>query len=292
MSKAYARLVRDGTASFPLPPALELACRTDSLAALRSAVDHGANSIRLKCPPRSEAHGVGHQEFQRVGLKKAVRHAFNNGCTVCIEVDAADAGGEEMRDLLRHAFDAGIGKISLASPALALYLRAHHPDVGIHFMLGETRLSRRVLELLHLQLGIGRVVLPRVVTLRQLQLLSPPPGIELEIQGCGAGCALVIADERRATTGMAGWDTTDGIELCAGPENAGNDGSFVDAEHCDPAPLSLLPELHRAGVRGLIIEASTRSPSQMAQLTATWREAIDRQFAPAAPSCRLVSLPV
>lgn len=272
MSNHFARIVPSGTNQFPASPSLELTCRTDSLAALRAAVDHGANSIRLKCRPRGQ-QGVGQHEFQRAGLRKAVHYALESGCTVSIEVDPSDGDGEAMRSLLWRAFDSGIRDISLASPALALYLRTHHPHIGIRFMLDEDGVSRRGIELLRRQLGVTRIVLPRVTTLRQVQLLGPTRGIELELQVHGPGCALVSGCQRTLhSCSPAG---TGGYELCGDSEGACNDSSFPGTPSNDLASLALLPDIHQAGVRGLIIEAPTRSPARMAQLAALWRDEID-----------------
>lgn len=290
MSKAFAGFFRSGATPFTPRPQIELTCRTDSLAALRAAVDHGANSIRLKSRPRTEIPGIDQHEFQRAGLKKAVRYAFENGCSVCLEMEA-HVGGDEMRGLLGRAFDAGIREISVASAAQALYLRVHHPDVGVRYVLGEAELAKRALELLQLRLGVARMVLPRVVSLRQLELLQPPPGTELELQCYGAGCALVIpAGERVPRDDSAVLGDGDGTSLCASLEGASNEGSFSSTEACGGLSPSHLPALLRLGIRGLIIEAPTRSPARVAQLTASWRDAITEcQLAHAVPACRLVS---
>lgn len=279
MCKVSARV--DGSASLPgLTQGIELICRTDSLAALRAAVDHGADSVRLRWRMRNEPSGVGQPVFQRAGLRKAVHYARDHGCSVCLEISPGYTTPASVRPLLEHALEAGIDEFSLSCTTLALYLRTHYPALGLRFVTHDSHLSRRALSILRVQLGITRVMLPPVVSLAHLFDLSQTPGVELEVQGWGGGSAVVLAD-RLGKPGDIRWSgggTWGNVGLCSDGSPASNDSAFL--AHASPDPslaLALIPELARAGMRGVLIETTNRSPARMAHLTTTWRAALDDQ---------------
>jgi len=277
MSKVFARI--DGVTSLPgLTRGIELICRTDSLAALRAAVDHGADSVRLKWRVRNEPSGMGQPAFQRAGLRKAVQYARSHGCAICLELSPGYATPASIRPLLVHALEAGIDEISLSCAALALYLRIHHPSIGIRFVADDSHLSRRALAMLRVQLGITRVTLPPVVSLAHLAELSRTPGIELEVQGCGTGSAIVrgAQPEIHGITSAPAREECKEIGPCSDGSPACNDSAFLAETGPDPLrALALIPELARAGARAVLVETSGRSPARMAQLASTWREALD-----------------
>lgn len=282
MSKAFAQRDDGFTPLRPQRPPLELICRTDSLAALRAAVDHGADSIRLRW--RKEGPRVDSHVFQRVGLRKAVEYALAQECSVCLELEPQDELATP-HSILARAFDSGISDVSLTSVALALYLRARHPDVEIRMHADDAALSARALSLLKLRVGLTRIILPRVVSLAQIHALGRIPGMSLEVHGWGAGCAIQTG---RVTRGMA---SASQANAPVGGDPACNDSNFESSEFDRLMPLDLLAELHQCGVHGVIVEACSRSPGKMASLAGTWREAIDRHLpATGKASHKLVAL--
>ena len=269
MSMAYA--CKAAASASHLPRQLRLVCRTDSLSALRSAVDHGANSIRLIWRTRDQPNR-GHPEFQRAGLRRAVQYARRHNCNVSLEVSPACIAPDAMGALLTRALDAGIHEIVLSSQKLALYLRVHHPALELQLIADESLSNRRALTLLRVQLGIPRVTVPPGLSLALLRELSDIPGMEIEVPVIFPGYAFATGIDNRKPAAMSPADAvscSDGTPAC-------NDSVF---QGLPVDPLEALPHLHllaATGAFGLLVETAGHSPARVAQLTGSWRSALDR----------------
>lgn len=277
MSKTLARINFMGSTSEPAPQSVELICRTDSLAALRAAVDQGTNSVRLAYLSAPRAPEMINHRFRHAGLKKAVQYAMDRGCQVSLEIDGTNALNDRVLAMLKTAFDCGISDVCVADQTLALYLRLHHPRTTLRLIAGEGQLSRRALTLLRARLGISRVVLPRVFSLAQLATLRGAAGIALEVHACGGGCAIIAGKQDRIRPHPAS-EMLASDQACGSDASASNDSNFTGSGYDSTVPLGLLSDLRLAGARALIVETPGRSPAGVAQLTRTWREAIDRQW--------------
>ncbi len=101
-----------------------------------------------------------------------------------------------------------------------------------------------------------------------------PKGLESRLNG--------VLIDRYADGENAGYPT-----LCKGRFDVGDDENYYAIE--EPTSLNTLelpPQLMKMGVRAIKIEGRQRSPAYVAQVTKTWREAIDhcianpRRYAP------------
>lgn len=239
MSKTLARINSMGSTLQPAPHSVELVCRTDSLAALRAAVDQGSNSVRLAYRSDSRAQEAINHRFRHAGLKKAVQYAMDRGCQVSLEIDGATALNDRVLAMLKTAFDCGISDVCVADQTLALYMRLHHPGTTLRLIAGEGQMSRRALALLRASLGISRVVLPRVFSLAQLAALHGAAGIALEVHACGGGCAIIAGKHGRRRPRPA--SEIPGSDLACGSDaSASNDSSFAGSGYDSTMPLGLL----------------------------------------------------
>ena len=166
----------------------------------------------------------------------------------------------------------------------------------------------------HEHFGIQRAVLPRVLSLAQVEQVIDKTPVEIEVFGFGSLCVMVegrcalssyvtgeVAQHRTACARRprrcAGQETPQGLEsrlngvlidryahgenagyptLCKGRFDVGDEHTYYAIE--EPTSLNtleLLPELMNMGVRAIKIEGRQRSPAYVAQVTKVWREAID-----------------
>jgi len=161
--------------------------------------------------------------------------------------------------------------------------------------------------------GIARAVLPRVLSLAQVQQVLEKTKVEIEVFGFGSLCVMVegrcalssyVTGEAPNTNGVCSppkavrWvETPQGREsrlngvlidryapgenagyptLCKGRFDVGDDHNYYAIE--EPTSLNtleLLPDLMRIGVSAIKIEGRQRSPAYVAQVTRVWRQAID-----------------
>jgi putative protease len=165
----------------------------------------------------------------------------------------------------------------------------------------------------HERFGISRVVLPRVLSLAQVEHVTANTPVEIEVFGFGSLCVMVegrcqlssyVTGESPNTHGVCSpakavrWqETPRGREvrlggvlidvyaegesagyptLCKGRFDVAGESSYYAIE--EPTSLNtldLLPQLMKIGVRAIKIEGRQRSPAYAAQVTRIWREAID-----------------
>ena len=265
---------------------MELICRCDSMAALRAAVDHGADCVHLDY--RHDGADIGGQSFKSRDIAKAVRYAHDRRRSVLLELPAKATAAEWSAEcaLIDRAADAGVDAILLYDHALMLYGAGRHPGLQLHYALPESAVSAESLHFLHRRLGISRVVLPRVLSLPLLERLAQESRVELTV--CGQGRFLTSSDNRIGNPPAirnacaAHLRTSDNaapvriaMEACAGSEQAANDRCFTTGRPSDSNTLKLLPRLVALGVRAVWTEAPEHAPTRLAQVARVWREAID-----------------
>lgn len=281
MSKAFERSSpaadRGGRS---IPSLVDLTCHVESAGALHAAVDNGADCIHLGYSPRSGTYGFGPHAFQRSLVKKGIRYALSQGSRICLNLNDLDFfhGPEHRRWMnLDRVLDYGIDEATLSSPALILYLRVHHPHIRIRFMASDRHLDQHALVLAKIQLGVERVVLPRVFSLAHLHQLAST-GLELDMFASGIACSVITARacDARPPVIQHGLSIEKEPAGCAcGDASASNDNGYARDLYDAERMLSLLPKLNQAGIRGLILETQGPEAAQMAELTRTWRNAIN-----------------
>jgi hypothetical protein len=256
-----------------LPSPLELTCRSDSFVVLRAAAQHGAHALRLVCRlPRSGA--LQRSDLQCARLDKTVRLASNSGCAFSAEI--LDPWQREQltpaaRQLIARAVEDGVHDLVVSSVAMWLYLRVQFPFIRVRLVLRE-ECDNRGLLLLRRQLGIKRVVLPRVTSLHQLEDLARVPGMEFEIYGSAPESAFLWAPRRMPVK-------ADGnavvLDACGDGKPASNESSFGFAYDQTREIAGLLPSLQALGVRTLLVETTGRCAAESTALATRWRRMLD-----------------
>jgi putative protease len=156
------------------------------------------------------------------------------------------------------------------------------------------------------------VVLPRVLSLTQVQNVMKRVNAEVEVFGFGSLCVMVegrctlssyVTGESPNSSGVCSpakhvkWEESasgrrsrlNGVlidvyapeepagypTLCKGRFEVGGNVYYAMEEPTSLNVLDILPELYRAGVAAIKVEGRQRSPAYVAQVTRTLREAID-----------------
>ena len=157
--------------------------------------------------------------------------------------------------------------------------------------------------------GIRRAVLPRVLTLSQVQHTIAHTEAEIEVFGFGSLCVMVegrcalsayVTGQSPNTAGVCSppsavrWEeTAAGVEarlggvlidryaadeprgyptLCKGRFEVDGQRDYAIEEPTSLNTLALLPQLIEAGVSAIKIEGRQRSPSYVAEVTRVWRD--------------------
>ena len=297
----------------------ELVCPAGSLPALKAAVDHGADCVYLGLRDATNARNFAGLNFDEAAIANGIRYAHDKGAKVFMALNTyPQAGNPDLwRSALDKAADLGVDAVILADPGLMQYAAQKHPKLRLHLSVQGSATNYDAINFYREQFGIVRAVLPRVLSLEQVQRVIERTPVEIEVFGFGSLCVMVegrcalssyVTGESPNTHGVCSppkavrWvETPQGREsrlngvlidryahgenagyptLCKGRFDVGDDENYYAIE--EPTSLNtleVLPQLMKMGVRALKVEGRQRSPTYVAQVTKVLREAIDHSIA-------------
>ncbi|WP_368232298.1 peptidase U32 family protein [Aeromonas sp. s3] len=293
---------------------MELLCPAGSLPALKTAVDNGADAVYIGFKDDTNARHFAGLNFTDSKLEKAVDYVHQHGRKLHIAINTFAHPGSDAR--WQQAVDKGaaLGADALIIADLAVldYASRRYPDLELHLSVQASATNAAAICFYQQHFNVGRVVLPRVLSMHQVKQLARETDVGLEVFAFGSLCIMAegrcylssyMTGESPNTVGACSpakfvrWEETpSGLESRLnevlidryGPgENAGYPtlckGRFeVDGQtyHALEEPtslntLGLLPELFQTGIQSVKIEGRQRSPAYVEQVTRVWRAAID-----------------
>ena len=294
---------------------MELVCPAGSLPALEAAIDNGADAVYIGFRDETNARHFGGLNFDERRAEQALAKIRARGrrLFVAINTYARPDRFSRWQSAVDRAVDLGADAVILADIGLMDYAAERYPDLALHLSVQASATSAAALSFYRRNFGIRRAVLPRVLSLKQVQQLARTSPVELEVFGFGSLCIMAegrchlssyVTGESPNMNGVCSpakaveWQPTSAgldarlngvlIDRFGAGENAGYPtlckGRFVADDrtgHALEEPVSLnsmalLPALCAAGIKAIKIEGRQRSPSYVAQVVRTWREAIDR----------------
>jgi collagenase-like PrtC family protease len=214
------------------------------------------------------------------------------------------------------AAELGVDAVIIADPAVLDYATKTHPQMRRHLSVQASATSYEAINFCRDRFGIQRAVLPRVLTLAQVENVIRHTEVEIEVFGFGSLC--VMNEGRCWLSSYATGESPNTVGACSpakyvqwekkptemdvrlngilidrygNDENAGYPtickGRFEVAGETyyameEPASLNvleMLPEIIRIGVSAIKVEGRQRSPTYVAQVTRNLRQAIDAAFA-------------
>ncbi len=293
---------------------LELVCPAGTPAALRAAVDAGADSVYLGFRDETNARNFPGLNFSRADLEEGLAYAHGHGVKVLVAINTFPAAGNPgpWRGAVDAAAALGADAIIVADIGLADYARRTHPGLRRHLSVQAAASSPEAIGFYHRELGIKRVVLPRVLTIEEIAALNKAVPVETEVFVFGA--MSVMAEGRctmssyltgkspntvgvcspashvryvdtgdRLLTTLGGYTINAFSEtesacyptLCKGRFVARGKASYLFEEPTSLNAIGILPELMAAGVTGLKIEGRQRGRAYVAEVVAAFRRAVD-----------------
>ena len=300
----------------PASPPMELVCPAGSLPALKAAVENGADCVYLGFRDATNARNFAGLNFDDAALATGIRYAHDRGRKVLLALNTYPqaANPQPWRVAIDRAAQAGVDAVILADPGLMQYASSRYPELRLHLSVQGSATNYEAINFYHQHFGISRAVLPRVLSLTQVEQLIPKTPVEIEVFGFGSLCVMVegrcalssyVTGEAPNTQGVCSpakavrWQQTpQGMEsrlngvlidryaegenagyptLCKGRFDVGDlsESYYAIEEPTSLNTLELLPQLMAMGVRAIKIEGRQRSPAYVAQVTRVWREAID-----------------
>lgn len=293
---------------------LELICPAGNLPALKAAVDNGADGVYMGFRDGTNARAFPGLNFDLAMAQEGVRYAHERGKKVLLALNTFPqaATWSRWQEAVDHAAEAGVDTVILADTGLMRYASRTYPKLRIHLSVQGSATNYEAINFYHEHFGIQRAVLPRVLSLPQVEQVVKNTPVEIELFGFGGLCVMVegrcvlssyATGESPNTAGVCSpaksvrWQQTpEGLEsrlngvlldrygenekagyptLCKGRFEVSDETYYAIEEPTSLNTLELLPEMLRMGIAAIKIEGRQRSPVYVEQVTKVWRAAID-----------------
>lgn len=296
---------------------MQLVCPAGNLPALMAAVDNGADAVYAGFRDQTNARAFPGLNFSEEDLRRGIDYARARGRQVYLALNTYPESTRlsEWERAVDRAAALGADAIIAAEMAVLDYAARRHPQLPRHLSVQGSATTQAALRYYHERFGIARAVLPRVLSVQQVERLCTASPVPLEVFAFGSLCIMVegrcqlssyvtgISPNRHGVCSPARfvrWDEHDDgtrtvrlngvlMDRYAGGEAAGYPtvckGRFdVGGEifHALEEPtslntLELLPRLQQAGVVALKIEGRQRGAAYVGTVAKVWRQAIDSQ---------------
>ncbi len=293
---------------------MELVCPAGNLPALRSAIDNGADAVYIGFRNSTNARNFPGLNFSPREVADGVEHARSRGKKVFLAINTYPYPPywEEAIRTIDTAVELGIEVLILADIGLMDYAATHYPKLRLHLSVQGSATNQHAIAFYHENFGIKRAVVPRVLSLTQVQRLIKSSPVEIEVFGYGSLCVMV--EGRCSLSSYVTGKSPNSAGVCSPAEavrwaektdsrdvylnealinryNAGEPAGYptlckgrfeVDGQvsHSLEEPTSLnvleiLPQLVQSGVAAIKVEGRQRSRAYVARVTRTLRAALD-----------------
>jgi O2-independent ubiquinone biosynthesis protein UbiU len=293
---------------------LELVCPAGNLPALKVAVDNGADCVYFGFRNITNARAFPGLNFDAETAKKGISYARERGCKVLLALNTfpQTALWNTWKQAVDDAAELGVDALILADLGLMRYASRTYPDLRLHLSVQGSATNYEAINFYHEHFGIQRAVLPRVLSLAQVENVIKNTPVEIELFGFGGLCVMVegrcvlssyTTGESPNTAGVCSpakavsWkQTPQGLEsrlngvlldrygadenagyptLCKGRFEVQDETYYALEEPTSLNTLEMIPDMLRMGISAIKIEGRQRSPAYVEQVTRVWRAAID-----------------
>lgn len=293
---------------------MELVCPAGSLPALKAAVNKGADAVYVGFKDETNARHFSGLNFKERKVQSAVDYARKNGVKLFVAVNTypQQNNWQKWKNAVDIAAELNVDALICADVGVLQYASQHHPNLNLHLSVQGSGTNSEALALYKQHFNIKRAVLPRVLSLKQVQQTAAKSPVDLEVFAFGSLCIMAegrcylssyLTDQSPNTCGACSpaqfvrWQETEiGLEsrlnevlidryqegekagyptLCKGRFDV--EGKVFNAME-EPTSLNtieLLPQLDEIGIKAVKIEGRQRSPVYVDQVVSVWRQAID-----------------
>src|SRR5688572_6837659 len=250
---------------------------------IRAAIENGADAVYfgLDCGFNARARA---KNFAAADLPEILRQLHSRGVKGYVTLNTL-IFPSELPEVERHVVElaeAGVDAVLVQDLGLARLVRGICPQLAIHASTQMTLSSSECIAVAA-ELGIERVVLPRELSLDEIQLIREQSNMPLEVFVHGALC-VAYSGQCLTSESLGGRSANRGqcAQACRLPYDLLCDGKLVDTgdqkyllSPQDLAAYDLVPELVKLGVVSLKIEGRLKTPEYVANITHHYRQAID-----------------
>lgn len=296
---------------------MKLVCPAGNLPALQAAVDAGADAVYVGFRDQTNARAFPGLNFSDADLRQGIDYAHARGRQVYIALNTYpdSARLHEWHAAVDRAATLGADAIIAAELAVLDYATHRYPDLPRHLSVQGSATTQAALRYYHERFGVARAVLPRVLSVQQVERLCAASPVPLEVFAFGSLCIMVegrcqlssyvtgaspnrhgVCSPARFVRWEEHGDGSRTVRLnnvlmdryiegepagyptvCKGRFDVGGEIFHALEEPTSLNTLELLPRLCQAGVVALKIEGRQRGAAYVGSVTKVWRQAIDAQ---------------
>ncbi len=293
---------------------VDLVCPAGGFPALRKAVDSGADAVYIGFRDSTNARNFPGLNFDQRAAIQAIKYAHDRGARVLLALNTypQPQRWSSWTDAVDRAARLGIDAVILADIGLMRYASRKYPDLRLHLSVQGSATSAEAIQFYRDRFNIQRVVLPRVLSMAQVERVIQSSDVEVEVFAFGSLCVMVegrcylssyVTGESPNTCGACSpakyvaW--SEGAEgrdvrlngvlidryepgasagypvLCKGRFNVKGRLDYAIEEPCSLSVLDIMPQLVKMGVAAIKVEGRQRSPAYVGQVTSVLRAALD-----------------
>ena len=160
----------------------ELVCPAGTPAALRTAVDAGADAVYCGFQNATNARNFPGLNFTVADMERSVAYAHARGCKILLAVNTFPPAGKTA--LWREAIDAGrslgVDAFIVADIGVADYARRTAQGQRLHLSVQAAASNPEAIRYYCREFGVRRVVLPRILTVPEIRALGEEIPCEME----------------------------------------------------------------------------------------------------------------
>lgn len=294
---------------------MELVCPAGNFPALKAAVDAGADAVYIGFRDDTNARHFAGLNFTLRTIDKALQYTQAKGCKLFLAINTypQPQGWGRWQQAVDIAAEKGVSALIVADMGVMAYAAKQYPSLPLHLSVQGSATNPSALQFYRQQFNIRRAVLPRVLSLKQVEQVAQATDVDLEVFGFGSLCVMVegrcllssyVTGESPNTKGACSpahavrWEQTPkGLEsrlngvlveryehnenagypvICKGRFDVAGSRYHAFEEPTSLNTLEILPQLYRMGIKAIKLEGRQRSPAYVAQVASVWRKAIDQ----------------
>ncbi len=172
---------------------MELICPAGNLPSLKAAVDSGADAVYIGFQDDTNARHFAGLNFNDKRAKEGVAYAHQRGAKVFVAINTFPqvSSFERWQQAVDKAAGLGVDALILADIGLLDYASDRWPDLRLHLSVQASATNPASLRFYHENFGIQRAVLPRVLSVKQVEQVIRESPVDIEVFGFGSLCVMV-----------------------------------------------------------------------------------------------------
>lgn len=292
---------------------MELICPAGTPAALRAAVDAGADAVYCGFRDETNARNFPGLNFSRAEMAEGVAYAHARGAKVLVAINTFPRASQLglWHGAVDDAVAAGADALILADVGLIAYAAECHPAQRLHVSVQAAAANPDAIAFYVEAFGVKRVVLPRVLSVPEIAAITRAAACETEVFVFGGLCVMAegrcslsshatgqspnmhgvcspashvsYRDDGNTLVSRLGDFTINKFAkgepaayptLCKGRFRTGIGAGYIFEEPVSLDAAEMLPGLKKAGVTALKIEGRQRGRAYIASVVASFRAAL------------------